>query len=315
MAEILVLTEAQVRELIEPAELIDAMRTALLAISAGAVSAPPRIAAVLPDGLLSAMPAYVPGVAAEVKVTSVFPDNLKRGLSSHQGLVVVFDKATGTPVAVMDGTAITEMRTAATAALATMLLARTDAKVLTIIGAGVQGRAHLRALPVARGFSDIIIASRNPDNARELAELHPAATPVESIDAAVHDGDVVCLCTDAREPVIRWPWIRAGAHISSVGGSFGSEVDEETLRNARVFVEWPGAVTSAPPAGAHELQEIPLSGVTVLGDVLSGRKDGRNAADEVTLYKSTGHGAEDAVSARLVYEKALCCGVGRMVSI
>jgi alanine dehydrogenase len=315
MAEVLVLSEDEVASLLDVEELLDALADAFRDLSAGRASVPPRVAARAELGMLAAMPVALPGVALGAKLVSVFPDNHARGLPSHQGVIVLFGEQDGTPLAVMDGRHITAVRTGAATAVAARALARPDAEVLAILGAGVQGHSHLDALPRVRGFREIRVASRTPANAAALAALHPAARPVGSFEEAVTGADVVCCCTDAHQPVIRAAWLAPGAHVSSVGGIFGPELDADTVRAGRVFVEWRGAASNPPPAGAHELQGLDGGGVTELGEVLAGTLPGRTSDQEITVYKSTGHAVEDAAAARLVYERARQAGAGVTVTL
>jgi alanine dehydrogenase len=256
------------------------------------------------------MAGYVPGVALEVKLVSVFPGNHAQGLPSHQGLIALFDENNGTPLAVMDGTYITAIRTGGTAAVAARALARDDAGVLAIIGAGVQGGSHLETFPRVRDFKDIRVVSRDKAKASALAARHPNARVATSFEEAVRGADVVACCTDAREPVIRRQWLKPGVHVSSVGGTFGPELDKETLAAGKVFVEWRGAALNPPPAGAHELQGLNADGITEVGEVLAGTRPGRTSEHDITIYKSTGHAVEDAATARLVYDRALAEGAG-----
>jgi ornithine cyclodeaminase/alanine dehydrogenase-like protein (mu-crystallin family) len=256
------------------------------------------------------MPGYVPGVALEVKLVSVFPGNHHHGLPSHQGLIMVFDEDNGTPLALMDGTYITAIRTGGTAAVAARLLARDDASVLAVLGAGVQGGSHLETFPRIRDFKEIRVASRDLGKAKALAARHPRAEAVDSFEAAVRGADVVACCTDAREPIVRREWLKDGAHVSSVGGTWGPELDAATIAAGRVFVEWRGAATNPPPAGAVELQGLDANNLTEIGEVLAGTRPGRLSRDEITIYKSTGHAVEDAAAARLVYDRAKAEGAG-----
>jgi alanine dehydrogenase len=315
MTQVLVLSEAEVAALLDVDELLEALADAFRGLSAGRASVPARIAARADLGMLGAMPVYLPGVALGAKLVTVFPGNYQRGLPSHQGLIVIFGEEDGRPAAVMDGRHITAVRTGAAAAVAAAALARPDAKVLAILGAGVQGRSHLEALPRVRRFREIRVASRTPAHAEELASLHPAARPVGSFEAAVAGADVVCCCTDAREPVLEAAWLAPGTHVSSVGGTFGPELDAGTVRAGRVFVEWRGAALEPPPAGAHELQGLGGDAVTELGEVLAGSRPGRTSGEEITVYKSTGHAVEDAAAARLVYERARDAGAGLVVEL
>ncbi|HEX7140534.1 MAG TPA: ornithine cyclodeaminase family protein [Vicinamibacterales bacterium] len=311
MNTILYLSRAEVERLLDVDALLDALAAALASFSAGTTSVPPRIAArVLDRGVLGAMVGYLPGAGLEAKLVSVFPKNHDRGRPSHQALITLCDESDGTPLALMDGTYITAIRTGGTAAVAARVLAREDAKVLAILGAGVQGRSHLETFPRVRDFAEIRVASRDTAKATALAARHPRARVAASFEDAVRGADVVTCCTDAREPVIRREWLKAGAHVSSVGGSFGPELDSDTLADGRVFVEWRGAATNPPPAGAWELQGFNVERLTEVGEVVSGVRAGRQSQNELTVYKSTGHAVEDVAAARLVYDRARAERVG-----
>ena len=315
MSEVLFLSEADVASLLDLDELLEALAGAFRALSAGHVSAPPRSAARSDVGLLGAMPVHLPGTGLVAKLVTVFPGNHRLGRPSHQALIALFGDGDGTPVAVMDGRHVTAARPGAAAALAAATLARADARVLAVLGAGVQGRSHLEAFPRVRPFREIRVASRSAAHAAALAARHPAARAVASFEEAVAGAVVVCCCTDASEPVLRAAWLAPGAHVSSVGGTFGPELDPATVRQGRVFVEWRGVVTNPPPAGAHELQGLDPADVTEIGEVLAGERPGRGGDGQLTVYKSTGHAVEDAAAARLVYERALREGAGVTVTL
>jgi len=311
VTNLLYLSRADVEALLDVDALLDALAGAFVAFSSGTASVPPRGAASVPGaGLLGAMVGFVPDAGLAAKLVSVFPGNDRLGIPSHQALIALFDDATGTPLAVMDGTYITAIRTAAAAAVAARALAREDARVLAILGAGVQGGTHLTAFTRVRDFAEIRVASRDQAKAAALAARHPRARVAASFEEAVRGAGVVACCTDAREPILRRAWLQPGVHVSSVGGTFGPELDPDTLAAARVFVEWRGAVTNAPPAGARELQGFDVGRVTEVGEVLAGTRPGRRSADEVTVYKATGHAMEDVAAARLVYDRARATGTG-----
>ena len=315
VASLLYLSRADVERLLDVDAMLDALAGALVAYSDGSASAPPRTAVLVQNGLLGVMPGYLPGAALESKLVSVFPANDEHGLPSHQGLIALFDEENGTPLAVMDGGYITQIRTGGTAAVAARLLARQDASVLAILGAGVQGWSHLETFPRIRDFNEVRVASRNHERAHDLAAHHPRAHAAASFEQAVLGADVVACCTDAREPILRLDWLKPGVHVSSVGGTFGPELDAETVNASRIFVEWRGAAANAPPAGAHELQGLDPSRVTEVGEVIAGKKPGRQSSDEITLYKSTGLAVEDAATAGLVYERALRVGAGKKLPL
>ncbi len=260
-------------------------------------------------------PGWVADRGFALKAVSVFPDNGERGLPTHQGVITLFDEHDGSLLSVMDGEYITAMRTGGGAAVSTRVLARDDAKVLAILGAGVQGYSHLATVPLVRDFSTIRICSRDAGRAAALAATDPRCVVISGFEAAIRGADVVCCCTDAREPITRYEWFDAGTHVTSVGGTFGPEVDAETMRRGSVFVEWKGAAENAPPAGAHELQGRDPSTVTEVGAVIAGLAPGRQSDDEITVYKSTGSGFQDAVVARVVYDAAVAAGVGTEVAL
>ena len=290
----LVLSQEEVERLLDVDQLLDALERAFVELSAGRASVPPRIAAFSERGLLGAMPGYVDGVLA-AKLVTLFPDHEP----SHQALIAVFDAETGTPTAVMDGTHITAVRTGGGSAVATRALARDDARVLTILGAGVQGRSHLDAVGRVRDFQEVRIASRNPEHARAFAE-ETGATAVDTFEEAVAGADVVCASTSAAEPVLRRDWLDPGTHVTSVGSSMdGPELDRETVTAGLLVIESRVAF-QPPPAGSHELQGLDPSVAVELGEVLSGSHPGRTSDDEITVYKSMGHAVEDAAAAALV---------------
>ena len=311
---VLVIGEADVRRLLDPDALTDALAGAFVELSAGRASVPPRIAAQVPDrGMLVAMPGYVAGTLAS-KLVTVFPGNHAAGLPSHLALILVFDEATGAPLAVMDGTHITAARTGAASALATRLLAREDAATLAVLGAGVQGRSHLEAVTRVRDFTDVRVASRDPGHAAGLAADF-GAKAVGSFEEAVRDADVVCACTDSPEPVVRREWLSPGAHVNSVGfARDGPELDAGTVRAGLLAVV--SRSTFEPyPAGPHELQGLDPAGAVELGEILAGSRPGRHDPGQITVYKSAGHAVEDVTAARLVYDRARAEGVGTEIAV
>lgn len=311
----LFLNRREVQALLSLPDMLAALETGFRAYSTGTVSVPPRTAARAESGLLGAMPGWVAGQGLVIKAVSVFPGNAERGKPSHQAVIALFDEQDGTPLCVMDGTHITAMRTGGCAAVSVRLLARADARTLAILGAGVQGHSHLATVPLVHDFTVIRIASRDRGRADRLAAQDPRCVVVDSFEEAMRGADVVCCCTDAHEPIMQYQWLSRGAHVTSVGGTFGPEVDAETIRRARVFVEWRGAVENPPPAGAIELQGRDPATVDELGEVLAGLRPGRQSDDEITVYKSTGSAFEDAVVARMVYDAAMAAGTGTAIDL
>jgi alanine dehydrogenase len=309
----LVLTRAQVRELLDLDLLLDALERAFVELSAGRTSVPPRIAANTQRGFLAAMPGYADGVL-EAKLVSVFPDNHAAGLPSHQATIAVFDDETGSPLALLDGTEITAARTGASSAVSTRALARDDARVLAVLGAGVQGRSHIEAARRVRDFDEIRVASRNAEHARALVD-EVGGVAVDSFEEAARGAHVVCACTDAGEPVLSAEWLDPGTHVTSVGASReGPELDRATVTAGLLVVE--SRVAFEPyPAGAHELQGLDPDSAVELGEVLAGTREGRTSPEQITVYKSMGHAVEDAAAAGLVYRRAREQGIGTDVEL
>ncbi|MEV6966003.1 NAD(P)-binding domain-containing protein [Hamadaea sp. NPDC051192] len=299
MSDLLVLDKAQTRAALDLPRVLDAVAVALIALSRGDVSAPPRIAALAPAGLLGAMPAYVPGLGLAAKLVSVFGDPEHPGRSRHLGLVALFDEHDGRPLAVLDAEPLTAVRTAASATLSLRVRARPPDRI-AIVGTGVQASAQLAMLAAVEPHIPVVVAGRDAARARELANRHPNASAA-SIKDAVRAADAVFCCTGAREPVLCQSWLAPNAHVSSVGGSHGHELDADTVRDGRLYAEWAGAATSAPPAGAYELQGVDPDRVVLLGSVLAG--DHPPVDDELTVFKSTGHGALDVAAAVVAYAR------------
>ena len=324
----LVLDKREVESLLDPDALRAAVAAALADLSAGRASMPTRIAALVAekDALLAAMPAYLPSAGAlTTKLVSLFPRNTDR--PTHQAVILAFDPLTGTPAALMDGEAITAARTAAGSALATDLLARRDVATLAVLGAGVQARAHLRALPRVRRFREIIIGARDTSKAsalaREIASEAGVSVRAASFSDAVRAADVVCACTHSAEPVVRRQWLRPGTHVNSVGyNTAGREVDGETVAASLVVVESRAAALAPPPGGSNDLLWPIRDGLITaahvhaeLGELVSGSRPGRADATQLTLYKSVGVAVEDAAAAALVLRLARERGVGKMIEL
>ena len=311
----IVLSQAEVRELLDLDALVDALASAHADLSAGNASMPPRIAAFAKrDGLLGAMPSYLPSAGLACKLVTLFPQNRDR--HTHQALICVFDPENGTPLAVMDGTHITAARTAAGSALATRLLARADSRVLAILGTGVQARSHAAALTRARDFDEIRVAGRDREKAEALAD-EIGGTAAGSWEEALRGADVVAATTHADEPVVRRAWLEPGAHVNSVGlNPSGRELDAATVADALVVVESRESALAPPPAGAPELVGVdPRHVHAELGEIVMGTRPGRQSEDQLTLYKSVGVAVQDAAAAALVLRAAREREIGREIEL
>ena len=307
------LDEDDVRRLLDPRALLDALARGFRALTSGEVTAPERNEVPMGgEAFLLGMPGHRHGGALANKVVTVYESNLP-ARPSHLATIGLYDPDTGACTAFLDGTYITALRTSAAAALATGLLAREDARVLTIVGAGVQGEHHLATFPLVRDFAEIRIASLIHGDAERLAASHPRAHAVRDIQAAVSTSDVVALATHAAQPVIEAGWVSPGTHISSVGyRPPDGELPRELARDHRLFVESRLAF-SAPPAGCAELAG--LRDGTELGEILDGTADGRTDRDEITVYKAMGHVIEDIVAAELAVAEARRTNAGQLVRL
>ena len=288
--------EAAVRNVLRYETLIPAMEQALADFSRGEVVHPVR--GVLPvgndHGFFGIMPA-VYGSIFGAKLVTLFPKNAGTALPTHQGIIVIFSSVTGEPIALMDGRLITEMRTAAVSAVAVKWLASQAARVVAILGSGVQARAHLEALSVVRKFSEIRIWSRNGTNAQSLAsEVGGVAM---SADDAVRAADVVITVTHSPEPVLHGKWLRPGALVCAVGavGLRNRELDEEAMQGT--------VIVDSREAAEVESGDIFLAKAKVfaeLGEIVAGKVAKPDA--NVTVFKSLGLAIEDLASAKLVLE-------------
>jgi ornithine cyclodeaminase/alanine dehydrogenase-like protein (mu-crystallin family) len=266
--------------------------------------------------LLGLMPAHRAGDTPlySLKTVAVFPDNPKRGLDAHQGTVTLFDGETGEVRVVMNASAITAIRTAAVSAVATRLLARGDARVLGILGAGVQARSHLEALPHVRSFDNVLIYSRTPEHAQALAD-EVGAEAVRSAADAVRDADVVVTATSSAAPVLEREWLKPGAHVNAVGGRPPqmTELDPATIADSAFFVDRresaeaeAGDYRAALESGAIAPDHIRAE----LGEVLIGAAPGRSSEEELTVFRSLGLAVEDLAAAEYVVRRARETGAG-----
>jgi alanine dehydrogenase len=328
---VLVISRGEVGELLDLDALIDALADAMADLSAGRASVPDRIAALVPerDALLAAMPGYVPSLGALVsKLVSLFPGNAGSAIPTHQAVIAVFDQETGSPVALLDGTEITAVRTGACSALSVRLLAREDSSVLAVLGTGVQARSHACAVVRVRPISQVLIAGRDRRNADALAtelaeDLGLSVHAVDSYADALEHADVVCATTHALEPVVRREWLAPGTHVTSVGyNPAGRELDDQTIVDALVCVESRRAALAPVPAGSNDLTQPIRDGLITpehvhaeLGELVSGAKPGRESAEQITLYKSVGVAVQDAAAAALVLARARELGAGHELAL
>lgn len=294
---ILFLDHAAVERLLSLPELIAALRPALRRFSAGEVVQPVRtiLSVERHQGFFGLMPACAEALGA--KLVTFYPGN--HDVPTHHALIVLFRPETGEPLAVLDGTYITEVRTAAVSAIATGLLARPDADALCLLGSGVQAKSHLAALPLVRPFSEVRVWS--PRHAVEFARAH-GARACATAEEAVRGAGVIVVATSSREPVLRGAWVTPGAHINAVGACRPDwrELDDTVLQRARLYVD--SRAAAAVESGDIIAARTP---VTELGELIATPSLGRGGPGEITLFKSLGLAIEDLVAADLVYQAAL----------
>lgn len=326
---LLILSASAVHDVLGPARCADAMRATLAARARGEVYQPLRSMLHPPGaaGFMGLMPSYRGEIGYGLKAICVTPGNPAAGLDSHQGIVVLSSAQTGEPLAVLNASAVTEIRTAAISAVATELLARPDADVLAIVGTGVQAKAHLHAISASRPLAEIRVAGRTPAKAAAFAEAHAKASAVpviacDSVRKAVQGAHIVATVTSSAEPVLRREWLAPGTHINAVGSSLprARELDTDTMRDSVLFADSresllneSGDYLFAAAEGAvgpdhirAEIGELLISGGR---DSASGRRD----ADEITVFDSLGLAIEDLGAASVAYEAARERGLGAWV--
>jgi ornithine cyclodeaminase len=270
----------------------------------------------------------MPGYLSEpqglgTKIITIFPDNAKLGLSSHVGLVLLFDSEIGFPLAVMDAGEVTAIRTAAASAVATRALARDAASHLAIIGTGEQAITHLDAISQVRSLKSVRVWGRTREKAVAFAQEHGPRLGLTievsaSVESAVRSADIICTVTASREPIVNGAWLQKGAHVNLVGASQQSsrEADNDVVAMSRFFVD--SRVSARAEAG--ELKHAIYAGLVTeshvlgeIGEVLSGKVVGRTSNHDITVYKSLGVAAQDMAAARVIYDRATRDGIGMRV--
>jgi ornithine cyclodeaminase len=318
---VLVISGADVRRLLPMEDCIPLVESAMREVSRGGAQLPLRIGCVPPgtQNMLAVMPGYLdepPSIGA--KVIAVYPANAQRGLSSHMGVMALFDSHEGVPLAIIDAASITGLRTAAATAVATNALAPESAADLTIIGTGEQAAAHLHAISLIRKLRSVRVWSRCKEKAYAFAdrEARPGQPCIEvygTIRDALLGADIVCTTTSAREPIVEGAWIAQGAHVNLVGASTAAarEVDDALVLRSRFFVD----CRDSALAQAGELLSAMGSNAAKhirgeIGEVLNGSVPGRTDEFEVTVYKSLGLAAQDLAAAHAIYQRAQQRGLG-----
>ena len=329
---VLVLSHRDVAAALPPRACAESMAAVLTARARGETYMPLRSIMAAPGaaGFMGLMPSWRGGqqdrgAVFALKAICVILDNPQRGLDAHQGTVTLFDGETGVPTAILDASAITAIRTAAVTAVATGVLARPDARTLAILGAGVQGQAHLRALAGVRDFGQVRIYAPTRAHVQALIDQAGLAgtelSAAASAEDAVRGADVVVAATNAREPVLQRAWLTPGAHVNAVGASTprAKEIDTATVAASALFCDSRESVL----AEAGEFQLAVTEGLiggeehirAELGEVLAGTAAGRRDDGELTLFRSLGIAVEDLAAAETAVAAARAQGLGSEVEL
>ncbi|USG99155.1 hypothetical protein K1720_06285 [Thermococcus argininiproducens] len=324
----LLLSRNDLKKVLSMREAIDAVEKAFLEFYHERADVPLRTIIEIEkhNGFLLYMPSYLKeSEALAIKVVSLYAQNPKKGLPSVLATILLNDPETGKPLALMEGTYITAMRTGAASGVATKYLARKDAKTVGIIGAGVQARTQLWAICEVREIEEALVYDLNENRAKAFAEEMSNKLGIEILTASnpkevAKNVDILIVATTATRPVINGEWIQNGTHINSIGwmGKDARELDSGTVKRSKLVVDSREGVLSESGDILIPIQEGIIDETHVyaeLGELVAGVKAGREHEEEITLFKSVGLAIEDAITAKLAYEKALKLGVGTEVTL
>lgn len=313
----LVINADDIRRLVTIADLIEPISAAMVGVSRREALLPLRQAMPLSgQDKFGIMPGALGGDASYgVKLLSLFPGNPDRGLSSHSGIMLVFDRQTGLPSACLDASVLTALRTAAASAVATRVLARQDARRLAIIGAGEEAGTHVTAMRAVRPLDTIVIWSRNRGKTEAFARKHDiVAKP--TMAAALADADIICTTTSATEAFLSATMVPAGAHLNAVGGSmpYLRELMPDCVPALSFFTDYRPSLE----AQAGEVIDARAAGLisadwqaTEIGEVIAGTRPGRTSDAQRTIYRSLGVASQDLAAADFIVARAVerKCGV------
>jgi ornithine cyclodeaminase/alanine dehydrogenase len=324
---VLLLNRSEIISLINMREAVDVVEEAFREYALGGVEMPPRSVIMITEkgGWVGVMAAYFKGLGAVAsKVVASYPNNILKGQPTISGVILYMDPETGVPLAIMEATYLTALRTGAVCGVATKHLALAESEKVGVIGAGVQARFQLEAIQTVRDIRYVSVYSPNPMHRVRFAEemgakLDVEITPAESAAEVVRDTDILVAATSAREPVVEGRWLRAGAHINGVGSHSPAtrELDSEVVRRAKVVVDSREAALREAGDLLIPIAEGVFSAEGIyaeLGEVVTGAKRGRESPDEITLFKSVGVAIQDVAVAKATYDKAKRLGVGSEIS-
>ncbi len=309
--KLLFFNRAAIEQAVTLAETIEIIDRAMRELSSGLVAAPERTvmsvnAATRLGLMLGAMPSLN---RFGVKVVSLSADAGGFGLPSHQGLMLLFDSVTGQPLAAIDCHALTRLRTAAASAVATRALAKADAKTLAIIGPGDLAGPHLDAISAIRPIEQVRVWGRSKAKAEAFAAGRRDVWAADSVEQAITGADIICTLTSSSQPLLYGAWLEPGQHLNLVGASLRSsrEVDDETVRRGIFIADSRGHALSQAGELLHAIEQNGVDQGHVMGEigeVLMGKVPGRTADDQITIYKSLGHAAQDIALAQALLLRA-----------
>ena len=324
----IILSTQEMATLLPMEKAIDLVAKALISASSGKAKLPLRHAMeVEAPNMLGIMPGVMDDPACfGIKLISLYPNNPAHGYSSHLGLMLLFEKQHGTPIAMMNAGLLTAIRTSAASAVATNLLARKDASVLTVIGCGEQGEFHIHAMLAVRSIKEVRVVGRCEDKLEifvaKMRENHAGIGFYSSTNAqeVVRGTDIICTVTSSKEVVLKGAWIDEGCHINAVGASIPimREIDEDVVAMSSLYVDYrPSAFAqSGDILGAIETGRITKDHVIgEIGELLENKVRGRETQQEITLFRSLGIASEDLICAHSILEAAKREGMGTVADI
>lgn len=323
----LVINQNEVQQLLSMASCIHIMEQVLIDLANG--KAVQHLRSVFPiqkGNVMGLMPGYLQNQSVTgAKVITIYPKNHHEGLPSHQGVVLLYDAADGSLKAMIDGTNITAIRTAAVSAVATHQLARNDAEILSLLGTGVQARTHLEAMLLVRSIRQVNVWSRNIEKAKRFKEemeqnLAIQINIYEEVEHAVKDADIICTVTASTVPILNEKWVKDGAHINAVGACRATdrELDSELVKKSLFYVDRVESCINESGDYLIPLQEGVIDATHIIGEVgelLIGKIAGRQTDTDITIFESLGLAIEDLAAANFIYQEGKRLQKGTYISM
>lgn len=324
---VLMLSRSDLEKVLTIVDVVEYVEMAFLELQMGTAILPMRATITLAEkhGWIGVMPAYLGKMGSiSTKIVTVFEKNLEKNMPTIMAIIILNDPETGAPLAIMDGTLVTAMRTGAVCGVATKYLARKDSKIVGIFGAGVQARTQLMAMCVVRNieraFVHDVVKERAESFVKEMSKVLRIPVEVCEPRELVVQSDIIVTATTSKTPVFDGKWVKPGTHLNLIG-SFKPdvrEVDETVIKKAKIIVDQKSAALEEAgdiiiPLKAGIITEKDI--YAELGELASGLKPGRTSDSEITLFKSVGLGIQDCAAAWLAYMRARDKGVGIEVEL